>query len=140
MPGSKLDLPWKEMLTIARRDLSICGTSTEKRKFDESAQCSWSNLLSQDEKDVQDSCERSLVETDVENESSFIDQAPPPRKKRKSELFDRALEKVCEINEMDRIGYFMEFAAATVRKFSYEKQNKALDAFYNILSEMNKEM
>ncbi|GIY85318.1 hypothetical protein CDAR_317781 [Caerostris darwini] len=101
---------------------------------------SWSNLLSQDEKDVQDSCERSLVETDVENESSFIDQAPPPRKKRKSELFDRALEKVCEINEMDRIGYFMEFAAATVRKFSYEKQNKALDAFYNILSEMNKEM
>ncbi|GIY53952.1 hypothetical protein CDAR_258801 [Caerostris darwini] len=40
---------------------------------------SWSNLLSQDEKDVQqESCERSLVETDVENESSFIDQAPPP--------------------------------------------------------------
>ncbi|GIY13054.1 hypothetical protein CEXT_590071 [Caerostris extrusa] len=59
---------------------------------------SWSNLLSQDEIDIQQqSCERSLVETDVETESSFIDQAPPPRKKRKLELFDRALEKVFEI-------------------------------------------
>ncbi|GIY94178.1 hypothetical protein CEXT_360611 [Caerostris extrusa] len=54
---------------------------------------SWSNLLSQDGKDVQQEfCERSLVETDVENDS-FIDQAPPPRKKRKFELYDRALEK-----------------------------------------------
>ncbi|GIY10264.1 hypothetical protein CDAR_395731 [Caerostris darwini] len=78
---------------------------------------SWSNLLSQDETDVQESCERSLVETDVESESSFIDQAPPSRKKRKLELFDRALEKVCEINEMDRVGHFMEFAVACIRKF-----------------------
>ncbi|GIY34112.1 reverse transcriptase [Caerostris extrusa] len=47
--------------------------------------------LSEDEADVQqESCERLLVETDVEKESSFLEQAPPPRK---LELYDRALEK-----------------------------------------------
>ncbi|GIY76707.1 hypothetical protein CDAR_603871 [Caerostris darwini] len=109
--------------------------------FLEQTKSSWSNLLSHVETDVQqESCERSLVGTDVENESSFIEQAPPPRKKRKLELCDRALEKVCEINEMDHIGHFMEFAAGCIRKLPDAKQNEDIEAFFSILSKMIKEM
>ncbi|GIY04454.1 hypothetical protein CDAR_5591 [Caerostris darwini] len=86
---------------------------------------SWSNLLTHDESDVQqESFERSLVETDVENESSIIEQAPPPRKKRKLEIYDRALEKVCDINGMDYIGHFMEFAGGCIRKYPDAKNLK----------------
>ncbi|GIY62269.1 hypothetical protein CDAR_481701 [Caerostris darwini] len=82
----------------------------------------------------------AMEKNDVENESLLMEQTLSPREKRRLELYDRVLEKVCNMNEMDKVGHFMKFVEGCIRKFPAAKQDEAIEAITNILNRMNKEI